>query len=978
MKQYLLYWTLRKLVICISLLGFFISSFAQAQPVLTSFSPASGPIGTTVTIVGKEFNATLANNVVFFGAVRAIVQSVVGTTSLVVTVPSGANYQCISVINLGTNLIGNSASPFVVTYFPIGDDSFRPGAVFTNDNSTFTRQAVIGDMNRDGKPDFVVANSDGTVSVFSNQITSTLAIASFSSPVVLGRASSFRDAAAIIGDFDGDGWLDIASVNSGINMVSIYRNITHVSGVSPKFATAATFITGANPVAINAGDLDGDGKADLVITGSMTWANVYILRNTSRLGLINFAGFQIFSAGVNPDAVAIGDLDKDGKPDVVVSNNGSYNVSVFHNNSSIGNIRLARPSTLALGAHPIAVAIADFDGDTWLDVATANSCSASVFLNKSSSGMLNFASKVDFSTGNHSSPRCLSIGDLNGDGKPDMVIASVGNNKVPILQNTSTVGALSFSTNNSLVSTHPLRAAVGDLNGDGKPDIVIGNDILHNNITVFLQRVTQSLTITSASIIPLSGTLTATVISSAPVGQGGPITFAVSAGSGSATVNPKTGLIKAISTGTIILTVTAAGDTNYTRATTSQLITVGKSTTPILVITSPNTLNVDGTLTATVSTTATGSKGGVISFSIVAGSGSATINPTTGLITGVGAGTVILIASSAANINYNSSSASQTIIIGRSTPTLLLTSANTLGVDGTLTVTISTTASHGIGAISYSMINGTGAAIVNANTGLVTGFSSGTVILTITSAGNTDYASASISKVIIVHSSTPTLTIVSKNTVAVGGALTAVVNTTATFGRGGAIYFAISPGSGSATVDAISGLITGIGVGTVNLIASSVGDMDYNPSSTSQLIAIESTALTSVVMLNPILQENNLSLAKTTNTTISDNTASINTGTGELVDQQIIVPEAFSPNGDGVGDLFDIQNVSKYPDNEFIVANRSGEAVFKVHGYNNETVTFAGRSNTGAELVGGLYYYTLVLYDHGKSSKYAGYFELKR
>ena len=67
-----------------------------AQPTISSFSPSSGPIGTTVTITGTNFSANPANNIVYFGAVRAAV-STASATSLIVTVPTGSTYQPVSV-----------------------------------------------------------------------------------------------------------------------------------------------------------------------------------------------------------------------------------------------------------------------------------------------------------------------------------------------------------------------------------------------------------------------------------------------------------------------------------------------------------------------------------------------------------------------------------------------------------------------------------------------------------------------------------------------------------------------------------------------------------------------------------------------------------------------------------------------------------------------------------------------------------------
>ena len=82
-------------------------SFAQT-PTFTSFSPASGAIGSSVSITGTGFNNLANQNVVFFGATQATVTAA-NDTNLTVTVPLGATYQYISVTNLAVNL---------TTYFP--------------------------------------------------------------------------------------------------------------------------------------------------------------------------------------------------------------------------------------------------------------------------------------------------------------------------------------------------------------------------------------------------------------------------------------------------------------------------------------------------------------------------------------------------------------------------------------------------------------------------------------------------------------------------------------------------------------------------------------------------------------------------------------------------------------------------------------------------------------------------------------------
>jgi len=86
---------------------------------ISSFTPTSGAIGTAVTITGTNFNTTAANNIVWFGATKATVTAATAT-SLSVTVPTGANYQPITVTNVTTGLTAYSAAPFNITFGSTG------------------------------------------------------------------------------------------------------------------------------------------------------------------------------------------------------------------------------------------------------------------------------------------------------------------------------------------------------------------------------------------------------------------------------------------------------------------------------------------------------------------------------------------------------------------------------------------------------------------------------------------------------------------------------------------------------------------------------------------------------------------------------------------------------------------------------------------------------------------------------------------
>ncbi|MGB8689445.1 MAG: Ig-like domain-containing protein, partial [Microcoleus sp.] len=132
------------------------------------------------------------------------------------------------------------------------------------------------------------------------------------------------------------------------------------------------------------------------------------------------------------------------------------------------------------GGLPISVSIDDFNGDGKLDLAVANYSgnTASILLNTTTTGATTptFATKVDFPTG--SVPFSVSIGDINGDGKPDLATANLGGNTVSILINTTPTNATTptFATNVDFTTgAAPVSVSIGDINGDGQPDLATAN-----------------------------------------------------------------------------------------------------------------------------------------------------------------------------------------------------------------------------------------------------------------------------------------------------------------------------------------------------------------------------------------------------------------------------------------------------------------------------------------------------------------------
>lgn len=159
------YLTLKAGVVIFLLL---IGRLALAQPVITSFSPAAGAVGTTVTITGSGFSATPGDNIVFFGADQAVVQ-LASATILTVQVPTGATYAPVTVT--ANQLTGYSRIPFILT-FANGDAAFNANSFRSKIDLSRTiqgRDVAIVDLNGDGKPDIITSNGSTVVSVIRNK-----------------------------------------------------------------------------------------------------------------------------------------------------------------------------------------------------------------------------------------------------------------------------------------------------------------------------------------------------------------------------------------------------------------------------------------------------------------------------------------------------------------------------------------------------------------------------------------------------------------------------------------------------------------------------------------------------------------------------------------------------------------------------------------------------------------------------------------
>ena len=232
---------------------------------------------------------------------------------------------------------------------------------------------------------------------------------------------------------------------------------------------------GAAPASVATVDLNADGRTDLVTTDPVGNTVNVMLANSAAVGGYHAAVY--YATGTQPESVAVGDLNNDGKPDIVTGDVTSSTVSVLLGNGD-GTFGIA--STIGVLKVPTSVAIGDVTHDSMPDIVVSNRLDGAVTLVENiGEGLL----ETTVSYGIGGSPDRIVLADVSGDGFPDVVINDISSDVLSVLISTDN-GALSDRVDYP-TGPQPVALAVGDVSGDGKPDLVSANQG-DNTVSVFL------------------------------------------------------------------------------------------------------------------------------------------------------------------------------------------------------------------------------------------------------------------------------------------------------------------------------------------------------------------------------------------------------------------------------------------------------------------------------------------------------------
>ena len=324
----------------------------------------------------------------------------------------------------------------------------------------------IGDFNNDGRLDAAVTTQGNELKVFLQNMSGNLAGA-------VTYTTGLRPESVAVGDLNNDGRDDIVVANFNSNTIGVF--IQQPDGT---LASQVSYATGTGPDAVAVGDINGDGLDDVAVSNwNSSYISIFIQNSSGTLNTsINYASPQ---AGY--DDIAIGDVNGDGLNDVVKMSGQLYanpDLSVYLQTGS-GTLASAVSYSLPGNILGTSIGLGDVTGDGKVDVVMSYGG------NRPNSNIAVFAQAADgsllpgISYSAYDIPEAVNVADVNGDGLADVVAAHGGWNAISVFaqQANGTLGSYSTYPLRVFSASHfkPQALTIGDINSDGLPDVLVAN-----------------------------------------------------------------------------------------------------------------------------------------------------------------------------------------------------------------------------------------------------------------------------------------------------------------------------------------------------------------------------------------------------------------------------------------------------------------------------------------------------------------------
>ncbi|HEX6625388.1 MAG TPA: FG-GAP-like repeat-containing protein, partial [Pyrinomonadaceae bacterium] len=379
------------------------------------------------------------------------------------TVPTAGPVAAADVNNDGKLDALTAGTNSVVVQLGDGAGGLGPATAFASGHDGAA--ISVGDVNNDGKKDVAVAGNS------SGQRRGTVSVLAGDGAGAFGPPASFRvglgsSSAVLIGDFNGDGRGDLAGsgVTSDFVVGTAPGAVTIFLGdAAGGLSAPLTFSTGPSPFAIASGDLNGDGRPDLAVTSSQN--NVYVaLGNSQSL----FGAFTPVGVGARPIGVTLADVNNDGKLDLLSANQDFSTVSVLLGDGA-GGFGAATVIN-SVGSSPNSVKAGDYNLDGRVDLAVTNNFGDVEILRGDGAG--GFAPPTRIRLGNFAYNS--AAGDFNSDGLPDLAVGFSGG--IALLEGTP-AGVFAPPVVVPTGASSASAVVAGDFNGDGKTDLAAAHEV---------------------------------------------------------------------------------------------------------------------------------------------------------------------------------------------------------------------------------------------------------------------------------------------------------------------------------------------------------------------------------------------------------------------------------------------------------------------------------------------------------------------